>query len=37
MVELVPLWALHQTLRDGRITSALVLAALYWFELASGK
>jgi ADP-ribose diphosphatase len=32
-VELVPLADLHETLRAGKITSALVIAALYWFEL----
>jgi len=32
-VELVPLADLPRTLREGQITSALVIAALYWFEL----
>jgi len=32
-VELVPLAQLSETLRAGKITSALVVAALYWFEL----
>jgi ADP-ribose diphosphatase len=35
VVELLPLADLHETLRSGRITSALVVAALYWFELAA--
>jgi ADP-ribose diphosphatase len=34
VVELLPRARLHDTLRSGRITSALVIAALYWFELA---
>ncbi|HTO56096.1 MAG TPA: NUDIX hydrolase [Myxococcota bacterium] len=34
VVELVPLAELPATLAKGRITSALVIAALYWFELA---
>ena len=36
-VELLPRAALHETLREGRITSALVIAALYWFELADRR
>ena len=36
-VELLPRAALHDTLREGRITSALVIAALYWFELADRR
>jgi ADP-ribose diphosphatase len=32
-VELVPLASLRESLRAGRISSALVVAALYWFEL----
>jgi ADP-ribose diphosphatase len=34
VVELVPRAALTETLREGRITSALVVAALHWFHLA---
>jgi ADP-ribose pyrophosphatase len=37
VVELLPRAALHDTLRAGRITSALVVAALYWYELASPR
>ena len=37
LVELVPRAALRDTLRAGRITSALVVAALYWFELENGR
>jgi len=37
VVELVPLELLRETLRAGRITSALVVAALYWFELESAR
>ena len=36
-VELLPRAHLHDTLRSGRITSALVIAALYWFELADRR
>jgi len=37
IVELLPLTRLRETLRDGRITSALVIAALYWFELENAR
>jgi 8-oxo-dGTP pyrophosphatase MutT (NUDIX family) len=37
VVELVPLAELRETLRAGRITSALVVAALYWFELERAR
>ncbi|MFI5316409.1 MAG: NUDIX hydrolase [Myxococcota bacterium] len=37
VVELVPLAALRETLRSGRISSALVVAALYWFELERAR
>ena len=37
VVELVPLAELRETLRAGRITSALVIAALYWFELERSR
>src|SRR5262245_33819391 len=33
VVELLPRAELHDALRGGRISSALVIAALYWFEL----
>jgi hypothetical protein len=33
VVELLPRAELHEALRAGRISSALVVAALYWFEL----
>ena len=33
VVELLPRAALHGALREGRISSALVIAALYWLEL----
>ena len=33
VVELVPRRELHAALRAGRISSAIVVAALYWFEL----
>ena len=33
VVELLPRRELHAALRGGRISSALVVAALYWFEL----
>src|SRR5262245_22192174 len=33
VVELLPRAELHEALRAGRISSALVIAALYWFEL----
>jgi 8-oxo-dGTP pyrophosphatase MutT (NUDIX family) len=37
VVELVPRAALRETLLAGRITSALVVAALYWFELENAR
>ena len=37
VVELVPLADLRETLRAGRVTSALVIAALYWFELEGAR
>jgi ADP-ribose diphosphatase len=37
VVELVPRAALRELLRGGRITSALVVAALYWYELESAR
>jgi ADP-ribose pyrophosphatase len=33
VVELLPRAELHEALRAGRISSALVIAALYWFDL----
>ncbi len=37
VVELLPRARLRETLREGRITSALVIAALYWFELEGAR
>jgi 8-oxo-dGTP pyrophosphatase MutT (NUDIX family) len=37
IVELVPRDRLRETLLAGRITSALVVAALYWFELERAR
>jgi len=36
VVELVPLAELRTHAREGRISSALVIAALYWFEIQAG-
>lgn len=36
VVELVPCSLLRQRLAEGAISHALVIAALYWFELGSG-
>jgi 8-oxo-dGTP pyrophosphatase MutT (NUDIX family) len=37
VVELLPRASLHAALREGWISSALVIAALYWFELRGVK
>jgi ADP-ribose pyrophosphatase len=36
-VELVPRARLHEVTREGRISSALVIAALYWLEREDGR